>query len=310
MGIGRFASITATCVLLLAQQTLGNLTGQGTITYHDFQSLPMNLLANNPPSCGMPYAQLDVTRITAVQQMDKATDCGQCIKVCNADDTSKYVYVLAVDTGGRGLDLSKPSFAKLFNIDDGVGPAQWEPVSSSNCAGIWSNGPGDSGDDYQNANTDSTPATTADSKPATTEQPVVSSPPVAQPTPSKEPVAAAPPPPSDQSTAPPSVPRTSSAQQQPVANSETDQQDTGSANDETGEATTPEEYSSKDSDSLGLGGVAHDAGNSSDSLLDEETESLSEDSDSETSNGLAAFSTLSTLLLGALVALSTAAQSV
>ncbi|KAJ1841416.1 hypothetical protein LPJ73_006125, partial [Coemansia sp. RSA 2703] len=48
-----------------------------------------------------------------------------------------FVYVLAVDTGGRGLDLSKPSFGKLFNIDDGVGPATWAPVDNSNCVGIW-----------------------------------------------------------------------------------------------------------------------------------------------------------------------------
>ncbi|KAJ2809426.1 hypothetical protein GGI24_007204, partial [Coemansia furcata] len=52
-----------------------------------------------------------------------------------------FVYVLAVDTGGRGLDLSKPSFGQLFDIDDGVGPAQWAPVSNSNCVGIWSNAP-------------------------------------------------------------------------------------------------------------------------------------------------------------------------
>ncbi|KAJ2009727.1 hypothetical protein GGI04_000217 [Coemansia thaxteri] len=119
----------------------GNLTGSGVITYHDYQAIPAELVVNNPPSCGMPYAQLDLTRITAVQAMNTATDCGQCIKVSNANDPSKFVYVLAVDTGGRGLDLSKPSFGKLFNIDDGVGPANWAPVSNSNCVGIWSNAP-------------------------------------------------------------------------------------------------------------------------------------------------------------------------
>ncbi|KAJ2896978.1 hypothetical protein GGI21_004992 [Coemansia aciculifera] len=121
--------------------SLGLLTGSGTITYHDYQAIPAALVVNNPPSCGMPYAQLDVTRITAVQQLNKATDCGQCIKVTNANDPSKFVYVLAVDTGGRGLDLSKPSFGKLFDIDDGVGPAMWAPADNSNCAGIWSNAP-------------------------------------------------------------------------------------------------------------------------------------------------------------------------
>ncbi|KAJ1938471.1 hypothetical protein EC988_007580 [Linderina pennispora] len=88
----------------------------------------------------MPYAQLDLTRVTAVQTMNTATDCGQCIKVCNADDSSKFVYVLAIDTGGKGLDLTKPAFGKLFNIDDGIGPATWSPVDNKHCEGIWNNG--------------------------------------------------------------------------------------------------------------------------------------------------------------------------
>ncbi|KAJ2033560.1 hypothetical protein IW146_003172 [Coemansia sp. RSA 922] len=134
------ASIVA-IVVAGAGLTAGLLTGSGIITYHDYQSIPAELVVNNPPSCGMPYAHLDVTRITAVQAMNKATDCGQCIKVSNANNPSKFVYVLAVDTGGRGLDLSKPSFGKLFDIDDGVGPAQWEPVSNSNCVGIWKDAP-------------------------------------------------------------------------------------------------------------------------------------------------------------------------
>ncbi|KAJ2449879.1 hypothetical protein EV183_004644, partial [Coemansia sp. RSA 2336] len=128
---------------------MASLTGSGTITYHDYQSLPLSALQYNPPACGMPYAQLDMTRITAVQQIDTTSECGQCIKVCNANDPSKFVYVLAVDKGGRGLDLSKPSFGKLFNIDDGVGPAQWSPVDNSHCAGIWSNGGGGAYDGSQ-----------------------------------------------------------------------------------------------------------------------------------------------------------------
>ncbi|KAJ2823804.1 hypothetical protein FBU31_004166, partial [Coemansia sp. 'formosensis'] len=121
------ASIVA-IVAAGAGLTAGLLTGSGIITYHDYQAIPAELVVNNPPSCGMPYAQLDLTRITAVQAMSTATDCGQCIKVSNANNPSKFVYVLAVDTGGRGLDLSKPSFGQLFDIDDGVGPAQWAPV--------------------------------------------------------------------------------------------------------------------------------------------------------------------------------------
>ncbi|KAJ2799429.1 hypothetical protein H4R21_003550 [Coemansia helicoidea] len=125
---------------LLARPGAGLLTGSGIITYHDYQALPLSAVANNPPSCGMPYAQLDLTRITAVQALDNKVDCGQCVKVCNAKDDAKFVYVLAVDLGGRGLDLSKPSFGRLFPLDDGIGPATWAPVDNSHCAGIWSNG--------------------------------------------------------------------------------------------------------------------------------------------------------------------------
>ncbi|KAJ2841413.1 hypothetical protein J3B02_005897, partial [Coemansia erecta] len=123
---------------MMAGLSAANLTGSGTITYHDYRAIPLDQLKYNPPSCGMPYVELDLDRITAVQQMNTATDCGQCIKITNTNDPSKFVYALAVDTGGRGLDLSKGSFAKLFNIDDGVGPASWAPVSNSNCVGAWS----------------------------------------------------------------------------------------------------------------------------------------------------------------------------
>ncbi|KAI9506456.1 hypothetical protein GGI25_004317 [Coemansia spiralis] len=135
--------------LVLAYGAKANLTGSGTITYHDYQAIAPALLVNNPPSCGMPYAQLDVTRITAVQAMNTATDCGKCIKVTNTNNPSKFVYVLAVDTGGRGLDLSEPAFGRIFDIADGVGPAEWAPADSSYCAGIWNNGGQGSGGGYQ-----------------------------------------------------------------------------------------------------------------------------------------------------------------
>jgi hypothetical protein len=70
----------------------------------------------------MPYATLDLSRITAVQGLNKVTDCNKCIKVVNTQDPSKYVYVLAVDLGGSGLDVSLfahwsfhwAAFKKLF----------------------------------------------------------------------------------------------------------------------------------------------------------------------------------------------------
>ncbi|KAJ2233136.1 hypothetical protein GGF40_002220 [Coemansia sp. RSA 1286] len=139
MQLLRVFSATTVLAATMFGLTAANLSGSGTITYHDYRAIPLDQLKYNPPSCGMPYAELDLDRITAVQQMNTATDCGQCIKITNANDPSKFVYALAVDTGGRGLDLSKASFGKLFNIDDGVGPASWSPVANSNCAGAWSN---------------------------------------------------------------------------------------------------------------------------------------------------------------------------
>lgn len=62
-------------------------------------------LANNPPACGMLYNELNLARITAVAKMDTSTTCGLCLKVVNSVDTSKFIYVLAVDLGGSGLDV-------------------------------------------------------------------------------------------------------------------------------------------------------------------------------------------------------------
>lgn len=61
-------------------------------------------LQTNPPSCGMPYAELNLALITAVQKMDNSATCNLCLKVSN-EDKSKSLYVLAVDLGGQGLDV-------------------------------------------------------------------------------------------------------------------------------------------------------------------------------------------------------------
>ncbi|SAM08038.1 hypothetical protein [Absidia glauca] len=116
------------------------LSGSARITPQDYIGLPPVALANNPPACGMPYATLDLSRITAVQGLNKATDCNKCIKVVNTQDPSKYVYVLAVDLGGSGLDLSIPSFKKLFGQQYDASPASWAEADASHCAGIYSGG--------------------------------------------------------------------------------------------------------------------------------------------------------------------------
>ncbi|KAJ1664125.1 hypothetical protein IW140_004339 [Coemansia sp. RSA 1813] len=130
----------ASLALALVHGVSGSLTGSGDVTYNDYEAISEADRATNPPSCGMPYAQLDLSRITAVEAMDTATDCGTCLKVTNTGDTSKTIYVLAVDTGGQGLDLSEPAFSQLFPLTDGMGSAEWSPVDSSYCAGIWNTG--------------------------------------------------------------------------------------------------------------------------------------------------------------------------
>ncbi|KAJ2078029.1 hypothetical protein H4R24_004765 [Coemansia sp. RSA 988] len=97
----------------------------------------------------MPFAELDRTRITAISAIDKNLDCGKCIKVTNSNDVSKFTYVMVVDTGGVGLDLSEQAFGKLFDVSLGRGPAQWEPADSSHCAGIWNPGTPTPENNYQ-----------------------------------------------------------------------------------------------------------------------------------------------------------------
>ncbi|KAJ1769419.1 hypothetical protein IW140_004338 [Coemansia sp. RSA 1813] len=115
---------------------LAATTGSGSVTYHDYQALPLELLKYNPPFCGMPYTSLDVTRITAVAGM--TTDqCGTCLKVTNSANPSKFVYVLAVDKCMNALDISKPAFAQILDIDAGHGDVSWTPVDKSLCAGVY-----------------------------------------------------------------------------------------------------------------------------------------------------------------------------
>ncbi|CAO3597160.1 unnamed protein product [Absidia cylindrospora] len=115
------------------------LSGSGKITPQDYIGLPAAALKTNPPACGMPYATLDLSRITAVQALDKTADCNKCIKVVNTQN-NKFIYALAVDLGGAGLDLSIPSFKELFGQQYDASPATWSETDYSNCAGIYSKG--------------------------------------------------------------------------------------------------------------------------------------------------------------------------
>ncbi|KAJ1831351.1 hypothetical protein LPJ63_004336 [Coemansia sp. RSA 2711] len=317
MAAGKLVWTAVVGMAALAQQAHGALSSSGTITYHDYQSLPLSALAYNPPACGMPYAELDLTRITAVQAIDTTSECGQCLKVSNANDPSKYVYVLAVDKGGRGLDLSKPAFGRLFNIDDGVGPAQWSPVDNSNCKGVWSNG-GDSA--YNGAQV---PASSAE--PATTSAPAVNVPattPVASPVPvapAPAPVSSAPLPASTQpAVVPPSaaVQRSSSIQLLSQPQSSSSEHPALSSSSElppadgrepSASASDSQDDSSSDSDYAAVG-IAHEAQDSSRAVssdLDELSSSSETDGeellDSDTSGAASVSLAISALAVVAML---------
>ncbi|KAJ1654923.1 hypothetical protein IWQ61_005230 [Dispira simplex] len=114
------------------------LSGSGDISTHDYIGLGAGL-ANNPPFCGMPYAELKLDRITAVQGLQQS-ECGTCIKVTCGRNPSKSVYLLAVDKGGAGLDINTQAYETLFNEPPGRAPATWEVTDSSQCAGVWNQG--------------------------------------------------------------------------------------------------------------------------------------------------------------------------
>ncbi|KAI8969105.1 hypothetical protein BDF20DRAFT_145052 [Mycotypha africana] len=133
------------CMLLCIAQSFlvvnaGSLSGSAVITPQDYYGLPAKALANNPPACGMPYNQLNLALITAVEKMDTSSTCNQCLKVVNTRKPSVFIYVLAVDLGGSGLDLSIPAFNYLFNQSYDASPASWSTVDSSYCEGIYTPG--------------------------------------------------------------------------------------------------------------------------------------------------------------------------
>ncbi|KAJ1737940.1 hypothetical protein H4S06_002097 [Coemansia sp. BCRC 34490] len=130
------AAALALTALQSSAQAASVPAGSGLATFNDYQQFPLSTLQYNPPFCGMPYTSLDVTRITAVAGLT-LDQCGTCLKVSSAADPSKSTYVLAVDKCVAGLDLSKPAFAKILNIDLGKANVKWEPVDKKLCSGVY-----------------------------------------------------------------------------------------------------------------------------------------------------------------------------
>jgi hypothetical protein len=113
--------------------TIGKLKGDQLISFLNYSNMDSNS-KKSPPSCGYDYNKLDLTRVTAVEGLDKS-QCGACLKVANPT-LNNEVYVLVIDMGGNGLDLSESSYIELFNTTDHPLRAKWEPVDNSFCSGI------------------------------------------------------------------------------------------------------------------------------------------------------------------------------
>ncbi|KAJ1922107.1 hypothetical protein IWQ60_006612 [Tieghemiomyces parasiticus] len=151
MSLSSLLRLALVCALISYGPALAALRGAQVITPQNYIDLGP-VAANNPPTCGMAYASLDLTRITAVQNLDIGSDCGKCIKVINGADESKFAYVLVVDKGGRGLDVSTVTYQEVFGQSTDPAQASWSEVNASYCSGIWSdasaqgNSPGGDGD--------------------------------------------------------------------------------------------------------------------------------------------------------------------
>ncbi|KAF1806204.1 hypothetical protein FB192DRAFT_1453316 [Mucor lusitanicus] len=159
------ALFTTLVASIASMANAADLSGSARITPQDYYGLPASALANNPPACGMPYNQLNLARITAVANMNTGSTCNLCLKVVNSANPSKFIYVLAVDLGGSGLDLSIPSFEYLFGQRYDASPASWTTVASSYCEGIYTPGKVNTN---QGISGGSSPATTTTKKTTTT----------------------------------------------------------------------------------------------------------------------------------------------
>ncbi|KXN65261.1 hypothetical protein CONCODRAFT_13214 [Conidiobolus coronatus NRRL 28638] len=113
--------------------SIGELKGSQLISWLNYQNMDSNS-KQSPPSCGYDYSKLDLNRVTAVEGLNKS-QCGACLKVTNPTSNNE-VYVLVIDMGGKGLDLSESSYTKLFNTTDQPLRAEWETVDNSFCDGI------------------------------------------------------------------------------------------------------------------------------------------------------------------------------
>ncbi|PIA14337.1 hypothetical protein COEREDRAFT_10534 [Coemansia reversa NRRL 1564] len=95
--------------------------------------LPAVAMASNFAATTTSFAQLPTT--TVIEQRSLPTHSS----IRRRSEDIRYVYVLAVDTGGRGLDLAQVSFTALFGQSMSPMEATWFPVDDKYCEDIWRN---------------------------------------------------------------------------------------------------------------------------------------------------------------------------
>ncbi|MGW7433348.1 hypothetical protein ACWGIN_27885 [Streptomyces sp. NPDC054861] len=119
----------------------GMLTGAQPVSFHDYQALRQALEAT-PTFCDVPGSHLDLSRITAVQNL-QPEECGTVLKVTSRSNPDiPPQYVMAVDQGGRGLDLNRDTFKTLNGgVAEGLTDVAWEPVDPAYGQGILLGGP-------------------------------------------------------------------------------------------------------------------------------------------------------------------------
>lgn len=109
----------------------GALNGSGWVTFRDFYSIADDS-PFQPPFCQIPYAYLDLNRITAVQGLTP-DQCGACLQVCGVNSC---LFMVAIDRGGHNLDLSDAVKGVLALKHDLAARVRWNQTFPSFCEGI------------------------------------------------------------------------------------------------------------------------------------------------------------------------------
>ncbi|KAI9292729.1 hypothetical protein K502DRAFT_351698 [Neoconidiobolus thromboides FSU 785] len=110
----------------------GLLSGNQEVSYHEYR-LQRAALDINPVYCEVPASNYNISMVTAVQGLE-LHECGTCLKIHPTTDPSNYHFIMALDKGGKGLDVNSDTFRILKKGDlQGLLHVHWEIVNSLHC---------------------------------------------------------------------------------------------------------------------------------------------------------------------------------